>query len=81
MAENEFSISDDEFERDMAKLRHRNGIIYSLGGIFMVIGALVWFIIGWSLGVIYIYPPALFLIGIVIIGRGVLIYIGKKKRN
>lgn len=81
MSENEFTVSDDEFEKDMAKLRHRNGIIYSLGGIFMFVGGSVWLVIGLLLGRIYFYPPILMLFGIIIIIRGILIYIGKKKEE
>ena len=32
-------------------------------GIGMMVGAVVWFVVGWMAGRIFIYPPILFVIG------------------
>jgi hypothetical protein len=34
-----------------------------MSGLAMMIGAVVWFVVGWHLGVIFIYPPILFILG------------------
>ena len=43
-----------------------------LGGIGMMVGALVWFFGALALGVIFIYPPILFIIGLVTMIKGFL---------
>lgn len=35
-----------------------------IGGALMMIIAVVWFIVGWAAGVIFFYPPILFIIGL-----------------
>ncbi len=45
----------------------RSGVTISsgvLGGAAMMLGAVVWFVVGWAAGVIFFYPPILFLIGL-----------------
>ena len=41
-----------------------------LGGVGMMIGAVVWFVVGWQGGVIFFYPPVLFCIGCATCFRG-----------
>ncbi|AWM42049.1 hypothetical protein C1280_37040 [Gemmata obscuriglobus] len=43
-----------------------------LGGCGMMLGAVVWFGLGWAAGVIYFYPPVLFVFGLVAVVRGLL---------
>ena len=43
-----------------------------LGGIGMMVGALVWFFGALALGVIFIYPPILFVIGLATMIKGFL---------
>ena len=33
-------------------------------GVLMIVGAIVWFVVGWMAGFIYFYPPVLLVIGI-----------------
>ena len=40
------------------------------GGLAMMVGAIVWFVLGWMAGYIFFYPPVLFVIGIVALVRG-----------
>ncbi|MCE5279302.1 MAG: hypothetical protein ABFD92_11090 [Planctomycetaceae bacterium] len=40
------------------------------GGLAMMVGAVVWFVVGWMAGYIFFYPPILFVIGIVALVRG-----------
>lgn len=42
-----------------------------LGGVLMMIIAVVWFVVGWTAGYIFYYPPILFIIGLVGLIRGV----------
>jgi len=42
------------------------------GGVGMMVGAVVWFVVGWAAGRIFIYPPILFVLGIVAVGKGVM---------
>ncbi|MDN5203791.1 hypothetical protein QQ008_20540 [Fulvivirgaceae bacterium BMA10] len=42
-----------------------------VGGVIMMIIALVWFFLGWQAGYIYFYPPVLFVIGIYAFFRGI----------
>lgn len=41
-----------------------------LGGIAMMVIAVVWFVVGWMAGRIFFYPPILFIIGLVGLIRG-----------
>lgn len=48
-----------------------------IAGSIAIIGAIVWFIVGWEAGRIFFYPPILFILGLVALIRGV---ITSKKR-
>ena len=41
-----------------------------IGGVVMMIIAAIWFIAGWSAGIMFYYPPILFLIGVYAFFRG-----------
>jgi len=41
-----------------------------MGGIFMMVIAVIWFIVGYSLGIIFYYPPILFFIGVYALIKG-----------
>lgn len=41
-------------------------------GIGMMVGAVVWFVVGWAMGYIFFYPPILFVIGLVSLGKGIM---------
>ncbi len=43
-----------------------------LVGILMMIGAMIWFFVALAAGLIFYYPPILFIIGIVSVVRGIL---------
>ena len=43
-----------------------------MGGILMMIGAVVWFVVGLSAGYIYFYPPILFIFGLISTIKGAL---------
>lgn len=43
-----------------------------LKGVLMMVGAVVWFVIGWQAGFIYFYPPILLVIGLVTFVKGML---------
>ena len=43
-----------------------------IGGIAMMVGATVWFVVGLFLGYIFFYPPILFVIGLVGVIKGLL---------
>jgi len=45
-----------------------NGKVIS--GILMMVGAVVWFVVGWASGYIFFYPPILFIIGLVAMVKG-----------
>ena len=45
-----------------------NGKVIS--GILMMVGAVVWFVVGWASGYIFFYPPILFIIGVVALIKG-----------
>jgi hypothetical protein len=47
----------------------QNGI---LGGITMIVIAVVWFVLGYAAGIIFFYPPILFLIGVYACLKGLL---------
>ena len=42
------------------------------GGIGMMVGAVVWFVLGWMAGRIFFYPPILFVLGLVSLGKGIM---------
>jgi hypothetical protein len=42
------------------------------GGVGMMVGAVVWFVVGWMAGRIFFYPPILFVLGIVAVAKGVM---------
>lgn len=41
-----------------------------LGGIVMMLIAAVWFVVGWMAGIIFFYPPILFIIGLIAFVKG-----------
>ncbi|HEX7898225.1 MAG TPA: hypothetical protein VF950_10730 [Planctomycetota bacterium] len=43
-----------------------------LGGVGMMVGAVVWFVVGYAAGRIFFYPPILFVIGIVAVIKGLM---------
>ena len=43
-----------------------------LAGVGMMVGAVVWFVVGWMAGRIFFYPPILFVIGAVSLGKGLM---------
>lgn len=43
-----------------------------LGGILMMGGAVVWFVVGYQAGYIFYYPPILFVIGVVALVKGLI---------
>jgi len=50
---------------------HKLGISNSIvGGSVMIMGSIVWFVVGWTAGMIYFYPPILFIAGIYILFKG-----------
>ncbi len=49
-----------------------------IGGLAAVIGAAVWFGVGWMAGRIYFYPPILALIGLFMISKGGFALLSKK---
>ncbi len=42
----------------------------AIAGVLMMVGAVVWFVVGWALGIIFFYPPILFIIGLVCFIKG-----------
>ncbi|MEM7475541.1 MAG: hypothetical protein AAF483_11175 [Planctomycetota bacterium] len=42
----------------------------AVGGLLAMIGAVVWFVVGYMAGYIFFYPPILFIIGLVGFIRG-----------
>ena len=48
------------------------------GGVAMMVGAVVWFVVGWMAGRIFFYPPILFVLGIVAVGKGLMTPAGTK---
>lgn len=42
-----------------------------IGGLLMMIIAAVWFVVGYSAGRIFFYPPILFIIGAIAVVKGV----------
>ena len=42
------------------------------GGVGMMVGAVVWFVVGWMAGRIFFYPPILFVLGIVSLAKGLM---------
>jgi hypothetical protein len=51
-----------------------------LGGVLMMVAAAVWFVLGWTAGTIFFYPPILFVIGLYAVVKGLATgnYAGKK---
>lgn len=43
-----------------------------IGGIGMMLGATIWFVVGWYAGYIFYYPPILFLIGLGSVAKGLI---------
>jgi hypothetical protein len=43
-----------------------------IGGIVMMVGAVVWFVVGLKFGIIFFYPPVLFVLGIAAFVKGLL---------
>ena len=41
-----------------------------LGGVSLMALAVIWFIVGWACGYIFYYPPALFLVGVIALVKG-----------
>src|SRR5215831_3956291 len=42
------------------------------GGVGMMVGAVVWFVLGWMAGRIFFYPPILFVLGVAAVGKGLM---------
>jgi hypothetical protein len=42
------------------------------GGVGMMVGAVLWFVLGWMAGRIFFYPPVLFVMGLVAAGKGLM---------
>ena len=42
-------------------------------GIGMMVGAVVWSVLGWMAGRIFFYPPILFVIGAASLGKGLMV--------
>ena len=40
------------------------------GGILMMVGAIIWFVVGYMAGYIYFYPPILFVLGLISMIKG-----------
>lgn len=74
-------ISEDEFERDMRKLKIKRGMIYVWGGLFLSLAAIAWFVIGIYFNTIFIYPPILLVIGIGMSIQGTLLIFNKKTES
>ena len=70
--ENYQSSSHMNYSKNSEDVRS-NGEIKSktVIGIFMIIGAIIWFIVGLSMGIIFYYPAILFILGAVNIIRGI----------
>ena len=43
-----------------------------LGGVGMMVGAVVWFVVGYAAGRIFFYPPILFVIGAIALVKGLM---------
>jgi hypothetical protein len=43
-----------------------------IGGLLMMVVAVVWFVVGYAGGRIFFYPPILFIIGLVAAGKGLM---------
>lgn len=41
-----------------------------IGGVLAMVGAVVWFVVGWLSGYIFFYPPILFVLGLIGVVRG-----------
>jgi hypothetical protein len=41
-------------------------------GLVMIVGAIVWFVLGFEAGKIFIYPPILMVVGVIAVVRGIL---------
>jgi len=63
-------MSGEDFMSDKAKAIG--------GGVAMMVGAVVWFVVGWMAGRIFIYPPILFVLGIVAVAKGLMAPAGTK---
>lgn len=60
-------------EKRRARERSSEGSVMNnsvLGGIAMMVGAIVWFVAGLGLGIIFFYPPILFFFGLMSLVRG-----------
>jgi hypothetical protein len=57
-----------------------NGV---LGGLGMIAGAVIWFVVGWACGYIFFYPPILLLIGVFAVVKGLMTgnITGRKRRR
>ena len=63
--------SDDDDDDHDAFAPERRGISAGMvGGIIMMVIAVVWFVLGWMAGIIFIYPPILFVIGLFAFFKG-----------
>ena len=47
-----------------------NNIFDVAGGILMMVGAIIWFVVGYMAGYIYFYPPILFVLGLISMIKG-----------
>ena len=42
----------------------------AVAGVLMMVGAVVWFVVGMAVGIIFFYPPILFIIGLICFIKG-----------
>ncbi|MGV3484665.1 MAG: hypothetical protein ACO1RT_09635 [Planctomycetaceae bacterium] len=55
-----------------AKTRSAGGKGTLVTGILMMVGAVVWFVVGYAGGVIFFYPPVLFVLGLIAVVKALL---------
>jgi hypothetical protein len=57
---------DDDYDRDGDRSSGGGIAVHPsiIAGVFMMVGAVVWFVLGYMAGRIFIYPPILFVLGI-----------------
>ncbi len=69
---------DDDFEPRPKKRKKKKPVEQSSGsqapiaiGCLMMVGAVVWFVVGLMADWVFFYPPILFILGMISVGRGV----------
>ena len=66
-------VPDEELVDDSFFAPEKKGLEKGMaGGIVMMVIAVVWFVAGWAAGIIFYYPPVLFLIGLFGFFKGLL---------